>query len=365
MQRFTNLDAFRGVAALGVAVHHWAHYTIGADAALLGDLYLFIDFFFVLSGFIIAAMYRDQITDGASTLRFLLFRIARLYPVHAFMLAAFLAVATISAALGGARWGAEMSAESFAANLLLIQSFGQFDGPTWNQPAWTIAVEFQLCILFALLCLAGIVQSALGRICLGAAVAATLFYLTTQHDSLNITTGDAFGRGFAGFATGVLLHSATAARWVAAGLSSLKARAGTGVEIAALAAVAAYLALAADGASFLAPFAFAGLIVIFLNENGAVSRALGQALFARLGALGYAIYMAHFLFIPPMQALVAGGGLSAQAALLCLPVYLSLTICLAFCIHRLVEAPTRDAMRLWIDRRLPPKAAPVRIRTSA
>ena len=359
MQKFTSLDAFRGGAALGVAIYHWAVFTTGADGLLIGGFYLFIDFFFVLSGFIIAAIYRDQICDGASAARFLLLRLARIYPAHVCMLAAFLAVATISALLDGAGPpDGRLSAEGFVGHLLLIQPL---DGAaSWNQPAWTISVEMQLCVLFAFLCLSGVLHSALGRVSLAAAIAATLFYLTTQYDDLNIVGGDALGRGFVAFATGVLVHSVTMTRWAAGALTGAKRRLGAGAEITALAAAAAFLALAEGGSAFAAPFVFAALIFVFLDEQGGLSRALRQPAFQRLGALSYSIYMAHFLFIAPMQALFAGGPAGPLAAAVGLAAYLALTLGFAFCLHRLIERPTREAMRVWVDRRMPSKPAPVR-----
>ncbi len=356
MYRFTSLDAFRGVAVLGIAVYHWALMSVGADLGKLGNLYLLIDFFFVLSGFILATIYREQVKDGASAVRFLLMRLARLYPVHIFVLAAFLALATISGGLGDAPF----SADGFAAHLFLIQPFGQ-DAASWNQPAWTISVELQLCILFALLCVAGIVNSPMGRICLGAAVIATLFYLTTQHGDLNITTANALGRGFVSFATGILLHSAAKSDWTYAALTALKRRTGTEVEVLAIAFTVTFVALAVGPASFAAPFVFAALIFVFLQDQGEISHILRHRRLAHLSTLSYAIFMAHYLSIPPMQVLIESAGGSALVIALSLPIYLGLTIGLAYFVHRLVETPTRDAMRLWIERRVAVNATTAKV----
>ena len=48
------------------------------------------------------------------------------------------------------------------------------------------------------------------------------------------------------------------------------------------------------------------------------------------------------------------------AAAVGLAAYLALTLGFAFCLHRLIERPTREAMRVWVDRRMPSKPAPVR-----
>ncbi|WP_454616650.1 hypothetical protein [Bradyrhizobium cenepequi] len=44
--------------------------------------YLFVDFFFVLTGFVIASNYRSRLADGFSAGRFLVLRLGRIYPLH-------------------------------------------------------------------------------------------------------------------------------------------------------------------------------------------------------------------------------------------------------------------------------------------
>src|SRR2546430_1942701 len=53
---------------------------------------MFPDFFFVLSGFVIAANYQQRLLDGFGVGRFLLLRLGRLYPLHFTMLALFVGV---------------------------------------------------------------------------------------------------------------------------------------------------------------------------------------------------------------------------------------------------------------------------------
>lgn len=53
------------------------------------NAYLFVDFFFVLSGFVIASTYQERIAGGFSVWRFMLLRLGRLYPLHIAVLVAF------------------------------------------------------------------------------------------------------------------------------------------------------------------------------------------------------------------------------------------------------------------------------------
>jgi peptidoglycan/LPS O-acetylase OafA/YrhL len=69
----------RGVAALAVLAFH-VDFSIG-DVHLFKHGYLAVDFFFLLSGFVIGAAYERRLTDGLSTPSYLGLRLKRLYPM--------------------------------------------------------------------------------------------------------------------------------------------------------------------------------------------------------------------------------------------------------------------------------------------
>ena len=75
------LDALRGVAAVLVMLHHAAPALLGAELAPAG--YLAVDFFFLLSGFVIAGAFEPRFAEGLDAATFLKLRVARLYPVMA------------------------------------------------------------------------------------------------------------------------------------------------------------------------------------------------------------------------------------------------------------------------------------------
>ncbi|MGI4877859.1 MAG: acyltransferase family protein, partial [Janthinobacterium lividum] len=70
------LDGLRGVAALIVVSYH-----MQADPS--GGAYLAVDFFFGLSGFVIAAAYDARFTAGMGFGGFMRLRVIRLYPLLA------------------------------------------------------------------------------------------------------------------------------------------------------------------------------------------------------------------------------------------------------------------------------------------
>lgn len=78
-QRFVLLDGLRGLAALGVVSFHAVVVT---NYMYLDSYYLFVDFFFVLSGFVLQpSMPQSFEKFGRSSARFILNRILRFWPM--------------------------------------------------------------------------------------------------------------------------------------------------------------------------------------------------------------------------------------------------------------------------------------------
>jgi len=82
--RFASLDALRGVCAVCVAL---LHYVILLPNHFVGihfftHTWLFVDFFFVLSGFVISHAYFQRLDNTNELASFLIKRIGRLWPLH-------------------------------------------------------------------------------------------------------------------------------------------------------------------------------------------------------------------------------------------------------------------------------------------
>jgi peptidoglycan/LPS O-acetylase OafA/YrhL len=109
-----------------------------------------VDFFFVLSGFILTHVYLRQLQEQRFSFRaFIQKRFARLYPLHLVMLLVVLAYVSIGGWLGiDLQTPAAYSWEKFWHNLLMIHAWGLLDSMSWNYVAWSISAEWFAYLLF-------------------------------------------------------------------------------------------------------------------------------------------------------------------------------------------------------------------------
>lgn len=77
--RYATLDGLRGVAAVLVLCYHT--HVFPGSAAIAPHGYLAVDFFFMLSGFVIASAYQEKLEAGFTVPDFVTQRVIRLYPV--------------------------------------------------------------------------------------------------------------------------------------------------------------------------------------------------------------------------------------------------------------------------------------------
>jgi peptidoglycan/LPS O-acetylase OafA/YrhL len=140
-KRYETLDALRGVAALSVVVYHLHAFNVTPD--LLPSAQLAVDFFFVLSGFVVAHAYGEARLGRMSWLDFASRRLTRLMPLAMLGAAVGLAVLLLKWRLfpgAGPPLGNILAAG--VLNLFLLPSFlgstvyehGIFpgDGPLWS-----------------------------------------------------------------------------------------------------------------------------------------------------------------------------------------------------------------------------------------
>lgn len=244
---------------------------------------LFVDFFFVLSGFVIASSYGRKLSTGFSLLAFMLLRLGRLYPLHFFLLALY-----VPPALSKTNY----SITDFIDSAFLLQAWTPYSWPEhvnpWNPPSWSISAEVWMYLLFAIVC------SVSNRISVGifSALAATAFFglLIFHGPSLDSCfSGLGFLRCVFGFSFGVIAFLL----WRDFNTPNLS-RASYSIAEVIILILCAILVSYSDGAiALLCPPLFAMTVLIFAAQRGLISTLLRTKIFICLGAWSYSIYMTH------------------------------------------------------------------------
>jgi len=305
--RHEALDGLRGVSALMVVVFHSTFNSHLKLLPLIQNSWLFVDFFFVLSGFIITETYLGKIRRGGDLKRFILLRLGRLYPLHLAMLGLYVAYEIAWALLlkdmvpgGRPAFEGANSPGALVASLLLGQAFGLFDHLLWNPPSWSISAEFFAYLVFAFTCL--LVRN-MRLVMASIALLASLLCLWLGDFENQTFLG--FSRAVAGFAIGSLVSQLRAdlGGWSDGALSL--------AQLACALLVIAFVSSSTDAFLWLAPVVFALPVAVFASDRGLLSRGLRTRPAQFLGTVSYSVYMVHFFVL-----MLASNAVAALQALL-------------------------------------------------
>ncbi len=333
--RLGRLDGLRGIAACGVAFTYHSR-SLFADGALeTGNAvvnwlhwsgWLFVDMFFVLSGYIFAHVYlsRGALEKKGALADFAVARFARLYPLHLLLL-------VVTAVLFWSR--PENSALAFGAHLLMLQALATPVAQTFVGPSWSLTVEAACYVLFA-------VGAAAGRRGLRLVTAFSIFlalvYLVINAAPDGPYARDNFPRGLLGFFLGqVLWHRRDDLARVPAW--------------ALLAVGLAGIAIPPTVAGAILPLAlltFPAALLLGLRTKWLESRPL-----LWLGDRSYAIYLVHMPVLHLYLDVFGPPGASPAEIVLGHAGFVAVVLVLSDLALRLVEMPSRRAVReLWSRR---------------
>jgi peptidoglycan/LPS O-acetylase OafA/YrhL len=293
--RFVTLDGMRGIAALIVAGSHVSE-MLGLGFPPHADLA--VDFFFVLSGFVIAHAYEQRLASSMTPLDFIRVRLIRLHPL--IMLGSGITLAMLLArSMAGGGDSLFNILEAAVAAILFIpyhqlrwKAAFPLDGP-----AWSLFAEYAVNILFAIICV-HLSPSRLWKLLL-AGVAMLVVLLALNGTVGNLWRIDTVGlsllRVVYPFFAGVLVSRLYRKRRFDFPMVS------PWLTVCALVAI-----LFAPSGSFDAAFEFAMIVfgfplLILMSARDSLSPA-GAALMLRSGALSYPIYILHF----PIAGALAG-----------------------------------------------------------
>jgi peptidoglycan/LPS O-acetylase OafA/YrhL len=156
MHEIKPLTSLRGFAALAVVMQHFSSAAQSLTPTRIPSLvphgYMAVDFFFVLSGFIMCLTYLSafQAERIKAFPGFLLKRVARIVPLNVFVLLALMVLGLISRVTIGSNMFFNDASLAFdlPANILMLQGLGI--GTNLNGPSWSISTEFAAYFLFPL-----------------------------------------------------------------------------------------------------------------------------------------------------------------------------------------------------------------------
>lgn len=159
--RYELLDGLRGVAALFVILYHFCEaFATSPTDQMFNHGYLAVDFFFVLSGFVIGYAYDGRWSRGMTPGRFMLRRVIRLQPMVVLSLLLGLIAYLIQ---GSVRWDGTPVALPTLIVALVLGMFlipvipgasydvrGNGEMFPLNGPSWSLFFEYIGSILYAL-----------------------------------------------------------------------------------------------------------------------------------------------------------------------------------------------------------------------
>ena len=359
-KHFLILDALRGVAAIMVLIMHTFEMYCEGDyhKLFINHGYLAVDFFFMLSGYVMAHAYDDR-WDRMTVLDFAKRRLIRLHPLI-----------LLGMTLGALLFFFQESplfpkiADTSVWQLVLVTVIGftllpvppSMDIKGWNEmhplngPSWSLFFEYIANILHVLI-LRKLSNKVLFLFVLLAAAA--LFYVAVGGPSGDLIGGWSlepqqlkigFTRLLFPYMAGMLLRRAVKVR---SGKRTFALASVTLILVLSLPRIGGYDNVWANGLYEALIVTVVFPLIIYLGAIGDVRGALNQKVCTFLGDISYPLYITHFPFICVYYAWVANNKISmAQGA----PVGILLmigTIAIAYASLKLYDLPIRK----WLARR--------------
>lgn len=301
--RLLAFDGWRGILAALVVISHFPGKTSLWGTRFDDNFAAVVDFFFILSGFVIVAAFERALREGYGFRRFIIERLGRIYPIHVAMLAVFIVTefllsVVLARYMPGEReaFSGIYSIHAIFTNLTLTHAWGLEEMTTWNYPSWSLSTEWAAYLFFAAamflpgrrfwpFALAGVVGSAL-----------VLFFIAPR--GMSSTEDYGVFRSVLGFSTGAFCFYAFRALKERGVLASAGFLSFTVLEIATLGlALFAQLSLGLTPWAVFIPLAHAAFLLILAFEGGAIAWFLSRKPLLYLGAISLSVYMVHAYFV--------------------------------------------------------------------
>lgn len=290
MNRINKLDGLRGLFALFVVLFHFNKHNAPqfiVDNFFVRESYIFVDFFFILSGYVITLSYNDRLNTITDFITFLKKRLIRLYPLLLFSTLMYWSFVH-------PRFTHQNILLALDTLLLTNATPLLSSGIGMNYPSWSISSEMISYLLFGLVSMVAIQKK---KPILLAILTIGCFFLLASQQNYFQTGSFGFVRGLACFNLGYFI-------FLMAGKKIDLPNQSEWLVIMGILAVMYYHYTAYFTNSliiillqFLIPISFALSIFVLIKTNGLLSRLLQTKPFLFLGQISYSVYLNHAFVI--------------------------------------------------------------------
>jgi len=362
-----SLTSLRGIAALVVVIHHFSYYTLPKTGSSLSAYsnffnhgYLWVDFFFILSGFIMTHVYMEDFYSKVSLNNYrsyLFSRFARIYPLHIFIISLFIGLEFLKIfLLNTSAFTGKFNLTALFANIFLLQAFDLKCPPLlwcntyWNEPAWSVSVEFVIYCIFPFLLFFLLRNRAKNDL---------MIYTCTLFSILLLIT---FTRGNLDNIIGIPSIARCGLECILGIITYKVYRRGNykkyfNLNLLAIIAITWIILIMhyywhhlRSLHDWLILPAFSLLILaVSVNNKGIISKFLNSRLMLYLGTISYSIYMVHWFFQELLKLFwvynfhdVFGKSFTEHEALTSLGVFIMIVLLAASLTYRFVEVPMRN-----------------------
>lgn len=357
----------RGVAALCVMAFHFTQYQ---GVNLFYNAPFAVDFFFMLSGFVIAHSYGSRLFTSMGAGEYFAKRLIRLYPLFALGIALGAPVLVAMASQGLAGFTARSLGICTAAHSVFLPCFEPFGirnmgapGSEWgeifptNPPAWSLFFEMVAGLTFPLFCRASTrFLLALVAVCwacflgsgfwLGSSQGHYSFFLDAGWGTGNFLVG--FPRALFGFGCGVLLYRL---RFLAKGLLFKPWM----LYLALTLAIAFPFSI--KGGYHAAAVTLIAPLIVLAGSQARCEHGLSVRTARFLGRMSYPVYCLHFPVGRSVFMLADKAQLPPFATL---ALSSACTIAVAYIVVSFVDEPVRR----WLSQRLSASIAARQVRVA-
>jgi peptidoglycan/LPS O-acetylase OafA/YrhL len=360
-----SLTSLRGIAALIIVIHHFAYYALpqlgvvfSAYSYFFKNGYLCVDLFFILSGFIMTHVYLDRFSMGVSKSnywQYLRARFARIYPLHLFTLLVLVGLKSSELFLSNPNaFTGKFNLTALFANVLMLQAFALNCPPLfwcdtyWNEPAWSISVEFVIYSifpfsLFAILKNKPKTDTLLYIITL---IASLLLIIFTRNNLDNIIGIPSIARCGLECLLGVITYKIYRRQQAQKFLNT---------NLLTIIATVWIALIMHNWSEELRGFhdwailpAFSLLILSISHQSNSLGmKTMNSPLLLYLGTISYSVYMVHWVLIAIVKAFWFGieQDLTKTQSILALGLFIPIVILTASLTYRFVEVPLRQYLK--------------------